>query len=120
MSWITVPGEGGPRRLSVARTAQGVWVGWPGGAMFVASEQRSASRSASADELRAPMTGKVVSVRVSVDEIVAKDHVLVVLEAMKMEYRIAAPEDGKVVGLHCREGELVELGAPLVTLAPAT
>ena len=43
---------------------------------------------------------------------------LVVLEAMKMEYRLTAPRDGVVESVSCAEGERVDLGRVLVTLAP--
>ncbi len=63
------------------------------------------------------MTAKIVQVRVSVGADVAEGDLLVVLEAMKMEYRLVAPRAGKVAEVGCREGELVDLGAVLVKLA---
>ncbi|MDZ4193613.1 MAG: acetyl-CoA carboxylase biotin carboxyl carrier protein subunit, partial [Pseudomonas sp.] len=42
---------------------------------------------------------------------------LVVLEAMKMEHSIRAPEAGTVKAIYCREGELVGDGAVLVELS---
>jgi 3-methylcrotonyl-CoA carboxylase alpha subunit len=42
----------------------------------------------------------------------------VVLEAMKMEHSIRAPEAGTVKALYCREGEMVSEGAVLVELEP--
>ena len=62
------------------------------------------------------MTGKVVQVRVQPGQRVQADDVLVVLEAMKMEYRLTAPHDGAVATVACEPGQLVDLGATLVTL----
>jgi biotin carboxyl carrier protein len=62
------------------------------------------------------MTGRVVGVAAKQGMAVAKGDLLVVLEAMKMEYRLSAPHNGTVDGVHCAEGELVDLGASLVTL----
>ena len=64
----------------------------------------------------APMTGRVTEVRVRAAQMVAADEILIVLEAMKMQYRLAAPHAGKVVAIECREGELVDLGATLIVL----
>ncbi|HEV3155837.1 MAG TPA: urea carboxylase [Candidatus Baltobacteraceae bacterium] len=42
---------------------------------------------------------------------------LLILEAMKMEFRIDAPSDAIVKRFHCRPGMLVSAGDPLVSLA---
>jgi 3-methylcrotonyl-CoA carboxylase alpha subunit len=39
-----------------------------------------------------------------------------VLEAMKMEHSIRAPQDGTVKAFYCNEGEMVAEGAVLVDL----
>ena len=39
-------------------------------------------------------------------------------KALKMEYRLVAPRDGTVESVRCKEGDRVELGHVLVTLAP--
>jgi propionyl-CoA carboxylase alpha chain len=41
-----------------------------------------------------------------------------VLEAMKMEHHVAAPDDGVVTELHVRVGQQVENGAVLLVLDP--
>ena len=50
---------------------------------------------------------------------VARGDTLVVLEAMKMELPVRAHADGTVTAVHCREGELVQPGRPLVELSAA-
>jgi 3-methylcrotonyl-CoA carboxylase alpha subunit len=107
-------------RLTVARTARGVWVGWPGGARFFAAETAEASPGAGAGaEVRAPMTGRVIKVAVRPGDAVAADATLLVLQAMKMEYRLTAPRAGRVERVACAEGEMVDLGAVLVVLETA-
>lgn len=118
MSWHVVELEGRKVRVAVARGPRGVWVGWPGGAAYVQrAEQARAGGAAAEDSVSAPMTGKVVMVRVAPGDVVKTDDVLVVLEAMKMEYRLTAPRDGTVRAVSCKAGELVDLGATLVELA---
>ncbi|HEY9568157.1 MAG TPA: biotin/lipoyl-containing protein [Thalassobaculum sp.] len=50
----------------------------------------------------------------------ARGDVLLVLEAMKMEHGVAAPADGVVAALAVAEGDLVEEGAELAVVEPAT
>jgi len=120
LSFETWETDGRRVRLAVVRTARGVWVGWPGGAKFFGPERNEATaHGAAPPEIRAPMTGRVVKVPVEPGCRVKVDDVLVILQAMKMEYRLTAPGDGVVETVTCAEGDMVELGATLVTLAPA-
>ena len=106
-------------RITVARPARGVWVGWPGGARFFGAETgEAATGPGAAAEVRAPMTGRVIQVAVRPGDVVAADQALLILQAMKMEYRLTAPMAGRVERVACAEGEMVDLGAVLVTLEP--
>ena len=109
------------RRLTVVRTPDGVWVGWPGGAKLFAPERpgRAAGDGGGVSEVLAPMTARVVKIAIAPGAGVAADEVLVILQAMKMEYRLTSPRAGRVERIHCAEGDMVDLGATLVTLAPA-
>src|SRR5437867_2595992 len=57
--------------------------------------------------LEAPMPGLVRSVEVKSGDEVGRGQTLVVLEAMKMEIRVTAPEPSRVSTVHCRAGEPV-------------
>jgi 3-methylcrotonyl-CoA carboxylase alpha subunit len=81
-----------------------------------AAEQRAAAAGAS--ELRTPMPGLVVEVKVAVGDRVQLGQALVVLEAMKMQNELAAAGDGVVVEIRCSKGQSVESGALLVRLEP--
>ena len=67
----------------------------------------------------AEMPGKVVKLSVPVGESVREGQGVVVLEAMKMENEIPAPIAGVVKEIVVSEGQTVEAGAPLFTVAPA-
>ena len=69
--------------------------------------------------LTAPMNGSIVRVLVETGQHVEAGAALVVLEAMKMEHSIRAPQAGVVKGLYCSEGEMVSEGAALVELEEA-
>lgn len=117
MPWILVERNGRQERVPVARTPKGIWVGWPGGSTFISKELSFASvKESHDDDVVAPMTGKVVKVNVKVGQGVKKDDVLVLLEAMKMEYRLSAPREGVVESVNCVAGDLVDLGKLLVAL----
>jgi acetyl/propionyl-CoA carboxylase alpha subunit len=119
MSYIIVEHGGARHRVPIACTHAGVWVGWPGGAAPIEPERKQVSTTATPDDkVVAPMTGKVIELRVRVGETVRADDVVAILEAMKMEYRLPAPRDGTVVAVGCAVGELVDLGATLVALGP--
>ncbi|TMR03740.1 biotin/lipoyl-binding protein [Actinomadura soli] len=70
--------------------------------------------------LLAPMPGTVVRVETEPGADVADGQTLVVLEAMKMEHRIAAPSAGTVAELNVAAGQQVESGAVLAVIEPAT
>lgn len=119
MGWVTIEHNGKNHRFAAARTRDGVWIGWSGRSVFVPADRGhrpGTTEEATHDEIRAPMTGKVIKIHVGAGDPVEPGAVLVVLEAMKMEYRLAAPAAGTVEAVHCTEGELVDLGTTLVTL----
>jgi acetyl/propionyl-CoA carboxylase alpha subunit len=118
MSWLEVDLGGKKVRIAVARDGNGAWVGWNGMSCPVNPERSDSTVSPEADrELRAPMTGKVVNVAAAVGAAVRAGEVLVVLEAMKMEYRLVAPRDGTVESVGCKEGDRVDLGHVVVRLS---
>jgi len=63
------------------------------------------------------MTGKISAVSVAVGDTVSAGDELVILEAMKMEYRLTAPHAGVVRSIDCSTGELCDLGAELIVVA---
>ena len=62
------------------------------------------------------MPGNIIKVNAKVGDSVKKGDVLIVLEAMKMENDICAPEDGTVASIEVAQGATVETDALLITL----
>jgi len=68
------------------------------------------------DSIAAPMPGLVKLVNFKVGGQVAEGDVLIVLEAMKMEYALKAPRDGTIAEVLVAAGDQVENGALLLLL----
>lgn len=71
---------------------------------------------ASGEAMEAPMPGTILKIFVEPGEQVAENQPLLILEAMKMENQIVASTSGTVTGIHVKEGQAVDAGAPLITI----
>lgn len=67
-------------------------------------------------DLSSPISGKVVNVKVKNDDSVKKGDILMVIEAMKMEYLIRAPYNAKVKKVNFKEKDQIEIGQNTVDL----
>jgi len=76
----------------------------------------AAAGGAAAGSLEAAMPGLVLDVLVAEGDEVQQGQPLVLLSAMKMELRIAAPAAGRVTKVHCQAGQVVERGQVLVEI----
>ena len=61
-------------------------------------------------DLHSPISGTVVSCKVKEGSPVKKDDVILIIEAMKMEYLIRAPYDGVVKKTYFKEKDQIEIG----------
>lgn len=75
-----------------------------------------AGAGAGAVEVKAGAAGKVFKIEVNVGQAVKKGDPVVIIEAMKMEIPVVAPEDGTVASIDSAVGDAVEAGAVLATL----
>jgi len=74
----------------------------------------NAASGSRASDLKAPMPGLVLDIRVRAGDTVQKGDPLIVLEAMKMENVLKSPGDGTVSSIAVEKGASVEKGTLLV------
>jgi 3-methylcrotonyl-CoA carboxylase alpha subunit len=113
--------DGTRQRLIAIRRGDTLYLQWQGELHAITRFDPIAAAEASHAQhggLSAPMNGSIVRVLVEPGQAVEAGTALVVLEAMKMEHSIRAPEAGTVKALYCSEGEMVSEGTVLVELEP--
>ena len=67
-------------------------------------------------EVKAGAAGKVFKIEANVGQSVKRGDAVVIIEAMKMEIPVVAPEDGTVASINVAVGDAIESGAVLATL----
>lgn len=68
--------------------------------------------------VRAPTSGKILAVNATVGQSVARNDIIVIVEAMKMENQVLAPVDGVVESVSAAEGDQVHARQVLMTIKP--
>jgi len=104
---LTVTAEGRPERLRLLPAA-------------VDAMERSVAAAAGASGVlvvKSPIPGLVKSVSLKDGDAVAEGQTVVVLEAMKMENEIPAPQAGTVKGIKVEAGQTVDAGVTLFEIA---
>ena len=75
-----------------------------------------AAAGAGSVKVEAGAAGKIFKIEASVGQAVKAGDPVVILEAMKMEIPVVAPQDGTVASIDVAVGDAVEAGAVLATL----
>jgi biotin carboxyl carrier protein len=67
-------------------------------------------------DITAPMSGKMWKLLVNVGDNVSEDDEVAILEAMKMEIPVVAPDDGVIKEIKVKEGDAVEAESVIMTM----
>ena len=86
------------------------------GAPVARAAAPKAAAGAGSVKVEAGAAGKIFKIEASVGQAVKKGDAVVILEAMKMEIPVVAPQDGTVASIDVAVGDAVEAGATLATL----
>lgn len=68
------------------------------------------------EEIKAPIPGKILSIKCKVNDFVKPDQVLLILEAMKMENEICSESSGVVKEIMVKEGDFVQSHVTLIVI----
>ncbi len=75
-----------------------------------------AAQAGSDGVVRAPTSGKILAVNATVGQSVARNDIIVIIEAMKMENQVLSPVDGVVESVSVAEGDQVHARQVLIKL----
>lgn len=98
---VSAPAAAAPRRAATAAPA---------------AAPKAAAAGAGNVKIEAGAAGKVFKLEASVGASLKKGDPILVLEIMKMETPVVAPEDGTLASINVAVGDMVESGALLATL----
>ncbi len=67
-------------------------------------------------QINSPMLGTILELKVKPGDSVSAGEPVAILEAMKMENDVSAPDDGKIKDIHVNKGQDVEEGDLIATM----
>jgi len=106
-----------------AATPDAIWVQLDGKTFVLAPEKPARAKAGPAGptggDVISPMTGTVRKVFAASGQAVQPGTPLLVVEAMKMEFTVTAPGEGRVAEVLCTAGQSVDLGQILVRFEAA-
>ena len=122
LSEAAFPGAGRPAPFRVAATEledRGVAVSAEGETLVLGSSRAAGGRgrAAAGGEVRAPLAGRLLSVRDEPGVPVESGEVVAVIESMKMHWEIRAPAAGRLRAPEASAGDTLPAGALILTIA---
>ena len=120
-SRVSYVSEGRRLQAHFARNGSQLWLSTPTCTACyedVTYQPEQGAEAGSDGRILAPIDGKVMTVSVVPDQVVAKGELLLVLEAMKMEFRLQAPVAGTVELVNAGVGARVALRQLIVQITP--
>jgi biotin carboxyl carrier protein len=92
------------------------WIHIDGRIHVLSIDEQGLSDSGNESGMSAPMPGKILELLCNIGDQVESGQTLIVMEAMKMEHRIAANVSGTIAAIHHAAGEQVDAGATLIDI----
>lgn len=69
-----------------------------------------------AQKITSPMPGTILDIKVKEGDLISKNQLVIVLEAMKMENEIVSPYSGKIASINTSKGAVVNSGDLLLSI----
>ena len=101
---VTVEENGAGAPAQTAKRAAAA----PKAAPAAAPKTAAPAAGAGSIEVKAGAAGKVFKIEANVGQSVKKGYAVVIIEAMKMEIPVVAPEDGTVASINVAVGDAIE------------
>ena len=92
------------------------WIHIDGSIHVLSIDEQGLGGSGDEGGMSAPMPGKILELLCNIGDQVETGQTLIVMEAMKMEHRIAANVSGTIAAIHHEVGEQVAAGATLIDI----
>lgn len=108
--------ENGNAAAPVAATAPKAAAPAPKAAPAAAPKAAAPAAGAGSVKVSAAVPGKVVKIVASVGQSVKAGDSVVIVESMKMEIPVVAPQDGTLAAINVSEGTPVEVGDLIATM----
>ena len=114
-----------PFKVFSRKTTEGVWLHFWGETSFhpwTASQRafpenpERHKKSTASGEVRSFLPGKILHIKVQEGDTVKEGDVLLILEAMKMEYEVKAPKEGAIKTLLCEKNSQVSQNTLLLEI----
>ena len=113
---VTVEETGAAAPAAAAAAAAPVPAAVPAAAAAPAPAAAAAPAAAGGITVEASVAGKIFKIEGKVGQSVKKGDAIIILESMKMEIPVVAPEDGSIASINVGVGDSVEVGDTLATL----
>jgi acetyl/propionyl-CoA carboxylase alpha subunit len=123
VSFVRIEIDGKMKSGYILREGSNYWFHHDGRTFLIeddnARSAKKAQKGSNPLQVVAPMPGKIIKTFAAPGKTVKAGDVVVVMEAMKMEYSLKAETTGIVRSVNCKEGDQVTQGKLLVQLTEA-
>ncbi|MGY8754856.1 MAG: acetyl-CoA carboxylase biotin carboxyl carrier protein subunit [Candidatus Poseidoniales archaeon] len=112
--WLEIDGR--KHKAHATKVGDVWWVHILGHTMCFELIEPGATGGMEEGAMTSPMPGKILEVLVKVGQEVKAGQALMIMEAMKMEHKIVANQDGVIQEIHYEQGAQVDQGAQLLSI----
>lgn len=107
-------------RFYVQKDKQALWIHYKG-QIWLWKKQRTSQRKAKSkpknpELIVSPLPGKIQKIFVKKNDTVKTGDELLLLSAMKIEYRFKAEAEGRIEDIYCSSGQIVEANKELIKI----
>jgi biotin carboxyl carrier protein len=118
MNKFNLPWNGELKKIAALRHGHELWIHVDGETHRLDMRPKNKKANGDSDiktgEIMSPMPGRILKINAQTGATVKENDVLVIMEAMKMEYTLKSNKNGVIKEVFCKVGDQVELNQKLV------